>query len=59
MVMLSRSIARVGVGDRGAGGAEAPPTLENFQKSALIGQKFALSRAKIVLNNGFFIGQPP
>ena len=46
------------VGDRGWRVA-ALQTLENLQKSAIIGQKSTLNSGKIFLINGNFIGEPP
>ena len=43
----------------GGPGAVAPPNWRNCQKSAPLGQTFALSPAKILVNNGLCVGQPP
>ena len=45
---------------RGGGlGGGSPQLWRNFQKSAPFGQIFALSRAKMLANNGLCAGQPP
>ena len=49
----------IGVETRGAGVAAALPTLENLQKSAIIGQKISLKSGKIFVNNGSLSGSPP
>ena len=44
---------------QGGWGAAALPSLENLQKSPIIGQKIGLKSGKIFVKNGSFIGQAP